>query len=135
MKKLSAHIPSLILIGILMITLPAKIVRWDHLEEIFMLTGQLFWSYWDIFPEIWIYVVAWMESLVILFLILGLWSNKLKFYWWAIALFVLVGALFSHLFTPLGINVAWDNGMLFFLALIGTIASFCIVKKTYKIFI
>ena len=35
MKKLSGHIPSLILIGILMITLPAKFVRWDHLEEIY----------------------------------------------------------------------------------------------------
>lgn len=134
MKKLSKHIPSIVLIAILMITLPAKFVRWDHLEEIFMLTWQAFWAYWDIFPEIWIYVIAWVESLVILFLVLWIWFKKYKFYGWVLALFVLVWALFSHLFTPLGINVGWDGGLLFFLALIGTVASLFIIKKTYKIF-
>ena len=135
MKKLSHHIPSLILICILLVTLPAKLVRWDELEEIFMQAWKAFWSYGDMFSEIGIYVVAWMELLVILFLFLGIWSNKLKFYGWALAFLVLMWALFSHLFTPLGINVGWDRGLLFFLALIGTVASIRILKKTYKIFI
>jgi hypothetical protein len=42
--------------------------------------------------------------------------------------------LYAHIFTPLGIDVAGDSWLLFFLALIAIASSMLIIKKTYKIF-
>ncbi len=139
-KNIKNHIPSVIVILIFLYTLPAKFIRWEEIQEIFMSTGQAFGqigerfgSIWWIFWELWIYTIAALELLTIIFLIAGIWNMRLKFYGAILATIVLIGALFAHLFTPLWINVAWDNGLLFIMALIASVATGCILKKTYKV--
>jgi len=132
MKSFKNHIPSIVVILVFLYTLPAKFIRWEEIQEIFMSTGQGFWQAWAIFEEIWMYVVAAMELLTIIFLLAGIWNMRLKLYWAILAAIVLLWALYAHLFTPLWINVAWDNWLLFILALIASLATGAILKKSYK---
>lgn len=134
MKKILKHIPSFLVIAIFSYTLPAKLVRWEEIQAVFVSTSSAFWGYWGMFSELGIYIIAGMEFLTIIFLLLWMHSIKLKFYGGVIAFLVLLGALYAHIFTPLGIDVAGDSWLLFFLALIAIASSMLIIKKTYKIF-
>ncbi|MDC0506025.1 hypothetical protein OAN96_00345 [Candidatus Gracilibacteria bacterium] len=139
MKKLKSHLPSIIVILVFFYTLPAKFTRSEEIQEVFMATGQgfgqvgeRFGSIGGIFGEVGIYTIAALETLTVIFLIAGIWNMRLKFYGAIISTIVLLGALYAHLFTPLGVNVAGDNGFLFILAIIASIATGFILKKTYK---
>lgn len=139
MKDLKGHIPSLVVILVFLYTLPAKLIRWEEIQATFMAAGQWFSQTWErfgsigwIFGEVWIYAIAALELLTIIFLIIWIRNIRTKLYWAILASIVLLGALYAHLFTPLWINVAWDNGLLFSFAVIASIATGFILQKTYK---
>lgn len=137
MNNIKKILPSILLILIIWYTLSLKYMRMDEIGYIFYTVWEwmkIFLSPWigSFFAEIWLYLIASIETIAII--LLGLWFfiKKLKFYGWLLALIVLIWAIFFHIFTPLWINMNDDNWKLFFMAIIWFISAFYITITEYK---
>lgn len=64
------------------------------------------------------YVIGSAELVASILLLIGLFKNisLLRFIGALLAMGIMTGAIFFHLFTPLGINVQGDGGVLFYMA-------------------
>ena len=82
------------------------------------------------------YVIGSFELIASLLLLLGAFTRfkTFNFYGAFLALCLMSGAIFFHLFTPLGIDVLNDGGTLFYMAIGVWLASAILLFKGRKLF-
>jgi len=137
MKFIKNILPSLLLILIISYTIPSKFSNSEESGYIFYVVWNWIKEFisswiWTNFIEIWWYLIASIEFIALILLVLWFFNKKLRFYWGFLIFIVLVWAVFSHIFTPLGININNDNWKLFTMAIIWFISSIYIIINDHK---
>lgn len=134
MNKYFSHVPKVLLILILGQLLPYKFSQSDQSQHIFSTIWDWIWlflghSIWDIFSEIWGYLIWSTEFIAILLLLIGWKIKRYQLYGSILATIILSGAVFFHIFSPLWINVGWDGWYLFILSIVWLISAISINIK------